>query len=285
MRKYKIFLCGITQNKKRAIDELTKDIYSFFDGLIWVDHQSTDGTKELLEERSGDGEIITLPFMDNHGWSMNAILNSKKILPDDFILFKDSDEMLNIDFCKGIRDFCDILSANNINTVFSYGKPFIFKFFSNIYISGHPHWGVVGARERFFEISTHPAFKDPKTYSWNVRNERRSKDHWIDHFAKYYLAIRSNHLLLGNEKNLDEFYSRENVRCQFLHYWIRTLKQEPTVKALKDYILTQELNYELKSFINYERCLNDFYRYHILKHDVEIILDDHHKKNPLFIIS
>jgi glycosyltransferase involved in cell wall biosynthesis len=46
----KVYLCGITQNQKKNIDDLTRDCYKAFDGLIYVDGGSTDGTKELLED-------------------------------------------------------------------------------------------------------------------------------------------------------------------------------------------------------------------------------------------
>ena len=58
LSKSKIYLCGITQNKKDKIDELTKYIWDDFDGLIFVDGGSTDGTKELLESRKKEGKII-----------------------------------------------------------------------------------------------------------------------------------------------------------------------------------------------------------------------------------
>ena len=85
----KIWLCGITQNSFIDISEMTEGVSEHFDGLIFVDHQSSDGTTQILEERKGAGEIISLPFMNQHSWSMNAFLASNKIEEGDWFLIRD----------------------------------------------------------------------------------------------------------------------------------------------------------------------------------------------------
>lgn len=270
----KIFLCGITQNKASEINDLTKDIYSYFDGLIWVDHQSYDGTKELLEKRKGGGEIITLPFIKDHGWSMHAILNSSKLAPYDFIFWRDSDELINVDFAENIHNFCSQLAQNKVNSVFSYGKLLIMRFFPDQYIIGTPHWQVVNLKDKKIELSQIEEFKDSKTYAWNNRYTNRPKDHWIDHFVKYYIYPLSNNLWLGRDGNLQEYSFYENIRRNFIVYWTRELNQELSVEGIKSYILTHNLNNILKDFFSLEQCLNNFYRYYVLKHDVEVISKD-----------
>ena len=43
MNNSRLWLCGITQNRKDNIDEMTKDVAQYFDGLIFVDGSSDDG--------------------------------------------------------------------------------------------------------------------------------------------------------------------------------------------------------------------------------------------------
>jgi glycosyltransferase involved in cell wall biosynthesis len=70
----KVYLCGITQDKKEKIDELTKDVFNHFDGLIFVDGGSKDGTRELLEERKGQGTIIYRKWTNDFDFQNNEIL-------------------------------------------------------------------------------------------------------------------------------------------------------------------------------------------------------------------
>ena len=50
--KGRLFLCGMTGDRFLDIKEATK-FYDQFDGLVFVDHLSSDGTKELLESSKG----------------------------------------------------------------------------------------------------------------------------------------------------------------------------------------------------------------------------------------
>ena len=67
----KLWLCGITQNRRNDIDEMTKDIMGCFDGLIFVDAYSDDGTYELLESRKKEGTIIQRKWTNDHDTQMN----------------------------------------------------------------------------------------------------------------------------------------------------------------------------------------------------------------------
>lgn len=274
MSDFKIWLCGITQNCRADIDALTKNTYKHFNGLVWVDHQSIDGTKELLEERKEEGEIISLPFLKNHGWSMQGCLNSDKILPGDFVCWRDSKERLNENWTLNLRDLCWNLMKQNINTVFSYGKLLLFRYYPEMYITNSPHWGMQNLRPYMVDMSQQPQFTDAKSYAWNARNETRSEDHWIFHFLVYLYQYKiSNHLLLGREQNLEEFRVHEEVRQKFIIYCRRELEIGASASDLIDYWKKNELTYEMKWFINFEKILNDAYTYFVLNHPIELLLE------------
>lgn len=273
MNNFKVFLCGITQNSVDDIDKLTKDIYKYFDGLIWVDHQSTDGTKELLESRKSGGEIVNLPWMNNHGWSMQACLNSNKIVPGDFIFWRDTKERVSEEFAFNIKEFCWQLQKQNINSVFSYGKLLIFRYFPDMFVINSPHWFVSGLRDDKIEMSRQSAFLDPKSYAWNARNDSRPKSHWIEHFLRYYYNYKiSNHLLLGREQKIEEYHAHEEIRQRFIVYCQRELGIGPSINDLLEYWKNNILTDEMKRYIEYEKILNDAYCYYILKHSLEEIL-------------
>lgn len=282
----KVYFCGITQNSIVDIDELTKDIYQYFDGLVWIDHQSTDGTKELLESRKGNGEIISLPWMRNHGWSMQAILNSNKILPGDFIVICDTLERMSVDFCKNIKNFIVELEKRNINTLVSYQKIFMFKYSPDILFTPiSPHCSPQNLKQNGVEMSQIQEFQDPKTYRYNIRGDKRPRHSFIDHFVKYIYEYKiSNHLLVGKENDLEKYNLHEQVRQNFMLYCVNNLKIGQTMESLKKFVLENELDYQMKFFFNFEPYLNHFYCFHKLNHSFDEILN-RHNNNKTFKIN
>lgn len=279
----KIFLGLITQNQKDNIEELTS-IHHFLDGIFAVDHYSSDGTFEILKERKGQGDIIQLPFLQNHSWSMNGFLLNPKLRPGNWIILRDSGERINPEFASKIRSFILELEKRNINTVYQYSKCLMFKKFEHQFFQSSPHWGLLNAQPHYLATENCENFQNPKDYCYSIRNDIRPDDHFIDHFLKYYLYDSSNHLLLGREQNQSEFHVHEQVRYKFKEYCERVLNIELSVKALLSYLLENDLTYNLKWFINFESILNNFYCYHILKHP----LDDIRKraaKNEIFLIK
>jgi hypothetical protein len=268
----KIYLCGITQNQKEGIDGLTKDVYKHFDGLIFVDGGSTDGTKELLEERKGDGAILHRDWTNDHDFQMTEFLRQGPLEIGDWFITLDSMERLNPDFTLKLREFTGQLLFNKVRSVYNYGKGFMWEYFDDMYFLGSPHWGLQGARDKMIDISSIEGYEDPKTYSYNVRNESRQPEHFVDHFLKYYYVYpRSNHLLLGREQNRKEFEELEGNRQQFRFYCRKKLGLDFTVDSLKEYLSGESWHHDKKfiEMFNKETILKDFYRWHVLKHKLE----------------
>lgn len=264
----KIWLCCITQNAKNSIDEMTKDIGGFIDGLIFVDHQSSDGTFELLESRKGGGEIISLPWMDNHSWSMNGFLNSKKLQPGDYFIVLDSSERLSVEFAKNLRAMVREFEIRNINTVYHYSKLVIARYNTNMMFVSTPHWGLHGVQNHAIRLED--TFPDPKNCIYSTRNDNRPADHFIGHFVKYYLYKSSNHLLLGRENSQQEYLSHEAIRNKFRLFCINELGiKDLNTNSLLNYLKNNTITYELSYFLNFEPILNDFYCYYVLGHSLE----------------
>lgn len=262
----------MTYNSLEDIDELTKDIYKCFNGLIFVDHHSNDGTKELLESRRGDGEIISLPWTNNHSWSMNAFLNSDKMQPNDWFVLLDTSERMDVDFAHSLKGFIREFEKRNIQSVYHYSKLVIAKYNSDLVFFGSPHWGLHGTRDHKIKLED----CSKQVYIYSVRGDKRPKDHFVNHFVKYYLYKNSNHLLLGRENAYDEFRVHEEIRNKFRLHCFNDLNIYPlNTTTLLHYLKNNELKYETKWFLNFEPILNDFYRYRVLNHSLDDILADH----------
>jgi hypothetical protein len=55
----KLYICGITHNKKQQIKDIIDTCSPYVDGFVWTDHFSTDGTYELLEANKKEGKIYS----------------------------------------------------------------------------------------------------------------------------------------------------------------------------------------------------------------------------------
>jgi hypothetical protein len=269
----KIYLCGITQNDYQNIDELTS-VYEYFDGLIFVDGGSNDGTKELLESRKKDGTIIYRKWTNDHDYQMNEFLRQGPMKIGDWFLLRDSRERFNPQWVKNIKEMINQFSKNQIRSVYNYGKGFAFEYYDDMYFSGSPHWGLFNARGNSLELSNY-FDENKKEHTWRLKDGDggRSEANFIDHFVKYYFVYgRSNHLLLGRENDREAFVQAETNRQNFRLY-CASLGIDFTINALKEYLMTDTWKKDIKflTMFNNEEILRNFYRWHILKDDIEKI--------------
>lgn len=283
----KVWLCGIVTNQKDNILELVEPVYDFFDGLVFVDGGSTDGTKEVLEKYKKDGQIMTVEWSHNHGYQMQGILNSNKILNPDWVIYCDSMERISLDFASNIRGFISNLEQQNINTVYNYGKILMHMYFPDqVWKIITPHCWLENSRPNAVDLARIPQLSDESKTRYNVRPQKRPRDHFIDHFVKYSFvyAKLNNQMTCGREGNTQEIKEQEENRQNFVYYCARILKIDLTVEALKTYLLNNKLDDYVKSYLNYQPYFNQFYRYHVLGHTVDDIIKDNEQKKLFQII-
>lgn len=278
----KIFIGIITGNELENIKELTSNLENI-DGILAVDHYSTDGTYELLKEKCGEGEVIQCPYQNNHSQSMNIWLNSKKLQIGDWVILLDSSERLGPILQKNLPSYLAHFEQSGINTVVNHSKVFIFRRWPQIFFSGTPHWSGQHLRHGFLKIEDSGLFENEIDYYYSVRNQNRSKFHWVRHYAFYLLQKDSNHLLLGLEgkPNFVEIYTyRENERIKLLLYF-KELGLEPNIENLNKIMSIDPLDEQVKYFINTNKILNDYYQY-FFKNNINLI--DNHDWNDIIKI-
>lgn len=268
----KIWLCGITQNEKQNIDEMTKDIYQYFDGLIFVDGGSTDGTLDILNQRKGAGKIINREWSNDHDLQMNLFLRANIIQNGDWFIIRDSCERLNPEWTKNLRVFInEFLNKNNINSCLDREKAFLIKYNDYMLFQGTPHWGLQGMEPNFIDLYKYYQ-SNQKLFAWEERPTQRK--HYIDSDMKYYFVYgRSNHCVLhyyDNGKTPERYQKQETLRQQFRKY-CKDLGVEFSLDSLIKYWKNIEMNETMKSFINNERLIRRFYRLNILNHSLEEI--------------
>lgn len=272
----KIYLCGITQNDLKNIEELTS-IYNYFDGLIFVDGGSTDGTKELLESRKKDGAIIYRKWTNDHDFQMNEFLRQGPLKIGDWFFIRDSRERFNEDWIKNIKNLINQLKHSQIKSVYNYGKGFAFEYFDDMFFNGTPHWGLIGARQNAVDLSNY-FDETKKEHTWRLKDGEgdRKESNFIDHFAKYYYVYgRSNHLLLGRENDRRGFEIAENNRQNFRTYCYK-IGLDFTLESLKNFLSKEDWKKDqyFLSIFNQEEILKTFYRWHVLNHSLEDIKKD-----------
>ncbi len=271
----KIFIGIMTGNEVQNISEIVSNMNNI-DGILAVDHYSTDGTYELLEANCKDGSLVQCPYQNHHAQSMNIWLNSPKLKIGDWVVMLDSCERIGPKLSEHIRSYVLHFEQSNINTIYNHSKLFMFKRWPHQSFTNTPHYGFHGGRQGYLSMQESDLFESEDQYYISKRNVNRDRNHFINHYTRYYLQLDSNHLLLGLEgkPNFSEIYTqREQQRMAFLMY-LKESGIENTIKSLKEVLLfTSEVPEKLKWFINNNKILNDFYHYNINgKND---IVDNH----------
>ncbi len=270
----KLWLTLITQNREQDIDELTKETFDFFDGIVGVVNQpSDDKTYDILNERKKAGQIIKRPFVKHHGFLMNEFLFSGVIKNLDWFLILDSSDRINLGWLKDLRRSINYYEQNNIGAVF-LDRVYLARYIDSMEFHGGVHWGLSPFLGQVINFSAQPGY-NKENYIINTRGKDKDsiERSGIRHPIKYYLEYGANShtQLLYQQFGNDVWQKHENSRMQFRIYCESVLGFECTVNNLIDYIKTGILNKtlpnEVTEFIETEVSMQDLVRYYILKHN------------------
>ena len=204
----KIYLCGMTGDRLKDITEATS-CYDYFDGLVFVDHLSKDGTKELLESRKKDGLIISRPYVKQHHHSQNEILYSRYIKNESWIFWIDSPERIETKWLETIRKDIEEYNNNGIGAVYFSGRPYLFKYYDFQSFFGSPHWGLN------YPMGKVICFGEENKYLY-IKNNRdeNPEDSYCLHPIKYWFVFNPS-----NECNI--MYSKYGSNIVEKHEKIR----------------------------------------------------------------
>lgn len=266
----KLWLTLITQNREQDIEEMLCDTYDYFDGIVGVDHYSTDKTRDILEKYKKNGKIIQLPYCNNHSWSMNGFLFSGAIKNSDWFLILDSSDRINIEWLKKLKN--DIISyeRNNIGAVY-LDRIFLARYFDGMEFANGIHWGLAGQRGKSISLLENNLKRDDFVINTRLKNRNISG---IEHPIRYFIEPSCNSQcdLLYSQFGAKILNYHIDQRLLFRIFCQKELNLTPTVSELINFISNGIKNKNLPNFlidyIELEVNMQDLVRYYILKQDL-----------------
>tara|TARA_B100000963_G_scaffold67137_2_gene55268 strand:+ start:53342 stop:54181 length:840 start_codon:yes stop_codon:yes gene_type:complete len=265
----KLWLTGVTtKGHEQDLKELIEPIKNDFDGLVWTFHYPKDEGSDYLESVKGDGEIIYTKWCSRLDFSRNHSLYQGPMRFGDWFLTIDTLERLSPKFTKFLKKLCADLNDLDIDGVFLHNKRLLFKLKENTSFINNPHEGITGC-SKTIELSKQTFWDE--TYQSNVRDQKRKDPYYfIEHNMKYYLFPNSNHLVLCVEDKPDLINKRYEFRQKLINEVNRLGFYAYDIKSMEE-CFRNKLTPILRECLNFEKFLNDWYRYKILKQKVGIV--------------
>lgn len=268
LKNQKIWLGLITYNELKNITEMTESL-DWCDGIVAVDHGSTDGTFELLESKKKEGKILRLPWMNLHYVSMTAVLQCGVIRPGDWVYFLDSQERVTEEYAKEIRSAITDYQAQGIGCV-HWGRPLLFQKSVGMVYRENPHCHPYPLVGNVLDV------RDESTVSWKgeelhlgkyLISKKNLDDTTILHGSKYYFYELSNQTLMfygGFRKEIGIHH--EMMRQQFLIYCQEKLGLKPGMDAFVEYLKENQSNLDpqIVDYMELEFPMKDLFRFKIL---------------------
>ena len=265
----KLWLIGITsKGHKHDLEELIEPIKDSFNGLVWTFHYPIDEGAEYLDSVKGEGDIIYTRWCNRMDFSRNHCIYQGPMKIGDWFLTIDTLERLSPEFTKSLKKLCADLDDLGVDGTYLYNKRFMFKLKEQTAFVNNPHEGIVGCSNTI-ELSNQNFWK--KEYQKNIRSEKRMNPfHFVEHNMKYYLFPNTNHLLLGFENDKELVIKRYENREKLFKEILRLGFDPYNIDSIEKCFSTK-LTSVIRECINFDKFLNDWYRYKILGQKIGII--------------
>lgn len=262
--KNKTWLCGITnEGNEQNLKELIDPIKDYFDGLVWTFHYPKDDGAEYLESVKGDGKIIYTDWLGRYDFPRNHYLFSNVIREGDWFFNIDSEERLSPEFMQNWSSHKEIFENNGIDGLYYEGKFMAFKLNEWMYWKNSIHEMLSGCN-RAIDLHGHEVF-DSTPIRVNLRSEKRGEFDFVKQALRYYLTKGSIHVQLACEDNPDLIKKRHLARIEFRNHLMLNNIDVNNVDEVIDFICSDDLDEVTKKIINFEKYVNDVYRYYKLE--------------------
>lgn len=258
---------GSLDNIREMIDPITQ----YLDGIVWVMHDANDADAGSVYLAGLNSPSLTVCVIHRHYTqrnfhSMNETLFAGLIAENDYVIWTDALERPMPAFVSRIKgEIAPQMESQGIDALAYYGKIYLFRYNETMQYHQSPHWFMTGYRRVAEYSQVEP---DETKVRFNARPIKRGGDpyHWVRHYLYYHLfPAGSNSALLGLDTYGDPqtlFIPREARRLEFRREVLR--RGYPlTVDGVRE-MLKNPLDTTLKSHINGDKVISDFYRYEIL---------------------
>ncbi len=269
-------LCLITSDREATnVEEMTRDVWSHFDGICAVVHQQGGDSKatDILNARKGSGFVKEITWTAHHGFSMNHWLLDPSINLLDACWIRDSSERFNPDFTVGIRAFAADLLKNDIWNLAQRSKILMARRWYGQQFFNGLHWGLHGLHGTTIALDRMAQFTRDWDYAYSLRNERRPATHRYRHELLYLIdyGANGNHLALFHQDPA----ALEAAQWGLYHYTTFLRAQGvTTADQLIAWWAAHPIDAQHAHWINAERPIRNAYRFFTLGHTNEAILVD-----------
>ena len=264
--KPKLWLCGITQDREKDIEEMTQpEVMEHFDGLVFTDGYSKDETYSILNERKKEGKIARRKWTNDHDYQMNEFMRCGAMSNGDWFVLLDSPDRVNLEWASGLRQQVENLENEGVGAVNMDSKIHLAKYFDHMYYAPNPHWGLQGVVNKV-------SFCDKEEKEKCIESKRfddPAKSGLVHPVKYYYVYGRSNQCQLLYGKFGQEVVNyHETSRLRFRLHCEKMLGLDiSTLDSLEEFYRKGNFSAEFIDAVELEVNLKDYFRYKILEQD------------------